>query len=74
MLDDQGYPPRLLNMLFNPALEELRSRHPDLDIKLDYRPIPYINLHNEFSKAMANQTVHVWFLRLAALDIQTLTF
>ena len=67
VLDDQGEPSRLLNMLFNPALQELRTRHPDLDIKLDYRPIPYINLHNQFSKAMANQTPidimtvdHIW--------------
>ncbi|MFL6319298.1 MAG: extracellular solute-binding protein [Nitrososphaeraceae archaeon] len=78
MLDDQGDPPRLLNMLFNPALEELRSRHPDLDIKLDYRPIPYINLHNEFSKAMANQTPvdimtvdHVWLGEFAEKGLLT---
>jgi hypothetical protein len=40
MLDDQGDPPRLLRMLFQPALEELRARHPDIEIQLDYRPIP----------------------------------
>jgi ABC-type glycerol-3-phosphate transport system substrate-binding protein len=56
MLDDQGDPPRLLNMLFQPALQELRARHPDIDIQLDYRPIPYLNLHTEFLKTMANQT------------------
>jgi hypothetical protein len=38
MLDDQGDPPRLLRMLFEPALKELQAKHPDLDIKLDYRP------------------------------------
>ena len=78
MLDDQGDPPRLLNMLFDPALEELRSRHPNLDIKLDYRPIPYINLHNEFSKAMANQTPvdimtvdHIWLGEFAQKGLLT---
>jgi multiple sugar transport system substrate-binding protein len=56
MLDDQGDPSRPLKMFYQPALEELRSRHPDIDIKLDYRPIPYLNLHTQFLKAMANQT------------------
>jgi multiple sugar transport system substrate-binding protein len=56
MLDDQGDPPRLLNMLFQPALQELRARHPDIDIQLDYRPIPYLNLHTQFLKAVTNQT------------------
>jgi multiple sugar transport system substrate-binding protein len=56
MVDDQGDPPRLLKMIFEPALIELRSRHPDMDIKLDYRPIPYLNLHSQFLAAMSNQT------------------
>ena len=56
MLDDQGDPPRLLNMLFQPALQELRGRHPDIDIQLDYRPLPYLNLRTQFLKAIANQT------------------
>ena len=56
MLDDQGDPPRLLNMLFQPALQELRARHPDIDIQLDYRPLPYLNLRTQFLKAIANQT------------------
>ena len=67
VLDDQGDPPRLLNMLFKPALEELKARHPDTDIQLDYRPIPYLNLHTQFLKSMANQTPidimtvdHIW--------------
>ena len=67
VLDDQGDPPRLMDWLFRPALEELKNRHPDLDITLDYRPIPYLNLHQEFSNAMANQTAvdimtvdHIW--------------
>src|ERR687885_14946 len=56
VLDDQGDPPRALNMFYQPALQDLRARHPDLDIKLDYRPIPYLNLRTQLLNAMANQT------------------
>src|SRR5919108_4412223 len=56
MLDDQGDPPRLLKMLFEPALQDLQAKHLDLDIKLDYRPIPYLDLHSSFLQAMVNQT------------------
>ena len=56
MLDDQGDPPRLLKMLFEPALQDIQAKHPDLDIKLDYRPIPYLDLHSSFLQAMANKT------------------
>lgn len=56
ILDDEGDPPRALKMFYQPALQELRARHPDLDIKLDYRPIPYLNLRTQFLKTMANQT------------------
>ena len=48
ILDDQGDPPRALKMFYQPALQDLRARHPDLDIKLDYRPIPYLNLRTQF--------------------------
>ena len=67
VVDDQGEPPRLMEWLFRPALDELKSRHPDLNITLDYRPIPYQSLHQEFSNAMDNQSAvdittvdHVW--------------
>src|ERR1051325_1330142 len=67
ILDDQGDPPRLLNILFQPAIKELEARHKDLEIKLDYRPVPYLNLHDQISKSMANQTPvdiltvdHIW--------------
>ena len=66
MLDDQGDPPRLLNMLFQPALQELRARHPELDIQLDYKPIPYLNLHTQFLKTIANQTP----VDILALEVQ----
>jgi multiple sugar transport system substrate-binding protein len=67
VVDDQGDPPRLIDWLLRPAMEELKNRHPDLNITLDYRPIPYLNLHQEFSNAMANQSAvdimtvdHIW--------------
>ena len=67
ILDDQGDPPRLLKWLFQPAIKELEARHQDLEIKLDYRPVPYLNLHEQISKSMANQTPvdlltvdHIW--------------
>src|SRR5918911_1328007 len=56
ILDDEGDPPRALEMFYQPALQDLRARHPDLDIKLDYRPIPYLNLRAQFLKTMTNQT------------------
>jgi multiple sugar transport system substrate-binding protein len=65
VLDDQGDPPRLLKMLFDPAIKELRDRHPDLDIKLDYRPIPYTDLRSKFLQTMANNT---------AIDIVTVDY
>jgi multiple sugar transport system substrate-binding protein len=65
VLDDQGDPPRLLKILFEPALKELRARHPDLDIKLDYRPIPYTELHSKFLQTMVNKT---------AIDIVTVDY
>ena len=56
VVDDQGEPPIPMEWLFRPALDELKSRHPDLNITLDYRPIPYQSLHQEFSNAMDNQS------------------
>jgi multiple sugar transport system substrate-binding protein len=56
ILDDQSDPPRLLKWLFQPAIKELEARHQDLEIKLDYRPVPYLNLHEQILKSMANQT------------------
>lgn len=56
MLDDQGDPPRLLKTLFQPALKELRDRHPDININLNYRPVPYIDVRSKFFEAMANNS------------------
>jgi multiple sugar transport system substrate-binding protein len=67
ILDDQGDPPRLLKWLFQPAIKELEARHQDLEINLDYRTVPYLNLHEQILKSMANQTPvdiftidHIW--------------
>jgi multiple sugar transport system substrate-binding protein len=65
VLDDQADPPRWLDWLLRPALEELKNRHPDLNITLEYRPVPYQNLHEEFSNAMSNQS---------AVDITTVDY
>lgn len=65
VLDDQGDPPRWMDWLLRPGIEELNNRHPDLNIPLDYWPIPYQNLHEEFANAMANQT---------AVDILTVDY
>ena len=56
VVDDQGDPPRAFNMFFKPALQQLSARHPELDIRLDYRPIPYLDLRNGLLQLMANQT------------------
>ena len=37
-------------------MQELRSRHPDIDIQLDYRAFEYSNERTQFLEAMANQT------------------
>src|SRR5918994_1140679 len=55
MLDYLGDEKRW-NIVFQPALNELRARHPDMDIQLDYRPFPYSELRTQFLDAMANKT------------------
>ena len=55
MLDYLGDEKRW-NIVFQPALIELRARHPDMDIQLDYRPFPYSKLRTQFLDAMSNQT------------------
>ncbi len=44
------------DIVLQPALQELRSRHPDIDIQLDYRAFEYSNERTQFLEAMANQT------------------
>ena len=40
ILEDQGDPERW-KTLIQPAIEEMRSKHPDLDIKINYTAYPY---------------------------------
>src|SRR5918994_6847614 len=44
------------DIVLQPALQELRSRHPDIDIQLDYRAFEYSNERTQFLEAMANKT------------------
>jgi multiple sugar transport system substrate-binding protein len=55
MLDYLGDEKRW-NIVFQPAMTELRDRHPDMDIKLDYRPFSYSKLRTQFLEAINNQT------------------
>ena len=55
MLEDQGDPTRW-NSLIIPALQELRTRHPDKDIQLNYTTFPYAQARLQILKALTNQT------------------
>lgn len=55
MLEDQGDPTRW-NTLILPALQELRARHPDKDIRLNYTTFPYAQARLHMLKALTNQT------------------
>jgi multiple sugar transport system substrate-binding protein len=39
-----------------PALSELRTRHPDMDIKLDYDVFPYNQTRSHLLEALGNKT------------------
>jgi multiple sugar transport system substrate-binding protein len=56
LFDNLGDPLRWYNFVLKSSVEELRSKHPDLDIRLDYRPLPYQNVHSTFLQLMANKT------------------
>ncbi|MFQ5969731.1 MAG: extracellular solute-binding protein [Nitrososphaerales archaeon] len=44
------------DMLLEHALEELMERHPEIDIKIDYRVLPYAETKRQILTAMAGQT------------------
>ena len=44
------------DILFNASLQKLRERHPDMDIKLDYRVLPYDTTRTQILTAMAGRT------------------
>jgi len=55
LLEDQGDPARW-NSLLLPALDELRNRHPDMDIQLKWSTFPYAQARTELLRALTNQT------------------
>jgi multiple sugar transport system substrate-binding protein len=55
VLEDQGDPKRW-DSLFVPAMQELRERHPDTDIQLNYTTFPYFEARLQMLKALTNQT------------------
>lgn len=55
ILEDQGEPDRW-KTLIQPAIEELRSKHPDLDIKINYSAYPYDQAKKQMLDAISNQT------------------
>jgi multiple sugar transport system substrate-binding protein len=56
LFDNLGDPPRWYNFVLKPAIQEMRVKHPDLDIQLDYRPLPYQSVHSAFLRLIANKT------------------
>jgi multiple sugar transport system substrate-binding protein len=55
MLNNLGNPAKW-NSLFQSALSELRTRHPDMDIKLDYKAFPYNQTRSQLLAALGNKT------------------
>lgn len=55
ILEDQGDPERW-KALIQPALEEMRTRHPDLDIKINYTAYPYDQAKTRMLNAISNHT------------------
>src|SRR6188472_4702071 len=44
------------DILFNSAQQKLREKHPDMDIKVDYRVLPYDATRTQILTAMAGRT------------------
>ena len=47
LLEDQGDPERWKSLIL-PSLQELRNRHPDLNIQLNYTTYPYNEMRESF--------------------------
>lgn len=54
-MTDLGDPNRW-QTLFQPALEELRKRHPELDIQLNYTTFPYDMTRAALLESLSNKT------------------
>jgi multiple sugar transport system substrate-binding protein len=48
--------PTTWNSLFQSALSELRTRHPDMDINLSYKAFPYNQTRSQLLEALGNKT------------------
>ena len=55
LLEDQGDPERWKSLIL-PSVEELRHRHPDLSIQLNYTTYPYNEMREKLLSAAENQT------------------
>ena len=44
------------HVLFQPAIHKLQTRHPDLDIQINYVSLPYNQTRTQLLRAMTNQT------------------
>jgi multiple sugar transport system substrate-binding protein len=55
MLEDQGDPERWKSLIL-PSMQELRHRHPDLSIQLNYTTYPYNEMREKLLSAAENQT------------------
>jgi multiple sugar transport system substrate-binding protein len=62
ILEDQGDPERW-KALIQPAIEEMRTKHPDLDLEINYTAYPYDQAKKEMLDAISNQT-HVDLISL----------
>ena len=55
LLEDQGDPERWKSLIL-PSIQELRHRHPDLSIQLNYTTYPYNEMREKLLSAAENQT------------------
>src|SRR5919197_6670976 len=55
LLEDQGDPARWKSLL-QPAMQELKARHPDMNIELNYTTYPYDQARTHMLAALTNKT------------------
>jgi multiple sugar transport system substrate-binding protein len=55
ILEDQGDPERW-DALIQPAIDELKMRHPDLNIRINYTTFPYDQAKTQMISEISNQT------------------
>ncbi|HEX2305495.1 MAG TPA: hypothetical protein VHH33_04345, partial [Nitrososphaeraceae archaeon] len=56
ILEDQGDPERWKSLIL-PAIKELKHRHPDLDIQINYTTYPYNEMRERLISEAKNHTV-----------------